>query len=471
MRHRRDRGLFAAIASAMLISAPVQAETFQEALISAYQSHPRLKAERARLREIDETYVQARAQGRFTANAAGDVAFSEFSASGSFIAGAPPQTFGESGTPSQGQFEIIQPLYQGGRVRALKSQSKANIYAGREVLRQSEQGILLATATAYVDVLRDEETARIRRNNVSVLARQGLASQTRFEVGAGSRTDVAQSQSRIAAAEAGLAQADAALASSRATYKQLVGHIPVDLQRVPQFILPASLEEAQLRALENNPQLLAAQFNIDAAKAGIDVAKAAGKPVVSLNGTYGVQRGQIASFDSADQGRIAAQVSIPLFSGGANKSARRQAEQAKRRLGFELKDAERNIAAQTAQLWAQFEAARRVLTASEAQVGAAEIAFEGVELEQSVGTRTALDVLDAEQEVLTAKLAVTDAQRSVDIASFQLLNMMGAFDAVSIRLPIELYDAQSNFEDIREDGLSRFSKKYVPERLQRGDEP
>ena len=471
MRYRRHRGAIAAIMSAMFLCAPIQAETFQEALISAYQSHPRLKAERARLREIDETYVQARAQGRFSANAAGNVALSGFTASGSFIAGAPPQTFSESGTPSQGQVEIIQPLYQGGRVRALKSQSKANIYAGREVLRQNEQDILLATATAYVDVLRDEETARIRRNNVSVLARQGLASQTRFDVGAGSRTDVAQSQSRIAAAEAGLAQADAALASSRAVYNQLVGHIPVDLQTAPQFLLPASLDEAKLRALENNPQLLAAQFNIDAARAGIDVAKAAGKPVVSLNGTYGVQRGQIASFDSVDQGAITAQVTVPLFSGGANKSARRQAEQAKRRLGFELKDAERNVAAQTAQLWAQLEAARRVLTASQAQVGAAEIAFEGVELEQSVGTRTALDVLDAEQEVLTARLAVTDAQRNLDIASFQLLAMMGAFDAVSIRLPIELYEVQSNFEAISSDGLSRLTKKYLPEQLQRETEP
>ncbi len=470
MRHRRQRGLFAAIMSAMLFYAPLQAETFQEALISAYQSHPRLKAERARLSEIDETYIQARAQGRFSANASGSVAYSETSATGSFF-GSPSQSFSASGTPSQGQVEIIQPLYQGGRVRALKTQSKANIFASREILRQSEQEIMLATATAYVDVLRDEEAARIRRNNVSVLARQSLASQTRFEVGAGSRTDVAQSESRIAAAEAGLAQADAALASSRAIYKQFVGHIPVDLQNAPQFQLPATLAEAQLRALENNPQLLAAQFNIQAAEAGIDVAKAAGKPVVSLNGTYGVQRGQITSFDRGDQGALTAQIRVPIFSGGANKSARRQAEHAKRRLGFELKDAERNVAAQTAQLWAQLDAARRILTASEAQVGAAEIAFEGVELEQSVGTRTALDVLNAEQELLTAKLAVTDAQRSVDIASFQLLAMMGAFDAVSIRLPIEFYDTQSNFNDIRSDGLGRFSKKYIKAPLQRVIQP
>ena len=329
--------------------------------------------------------------------------------------------------------------------------------------------MLLETANGYIDVLRDEEAASIRRNNVRILARQELAAQTRFDVGAGTKTDVAQAQSRLAAAESGLAQADAQLQFSRANYERLVGHIPIDLQAVPQFILPSTVGEAKDIALQNNPQLLAAYFGIEAAEANIDVARSASKPVVSLNGSYGRQRGQITSFDSADQGTIAAQISVPIFSGGLNSSRRRQAELAKTRLGFELKDAERRVEASIIQLWAQLEAAKRVLISSQAQVRAAETAFEGVDLEQSVGTRTTLDVLDAEQEVLNAKLAVTEAERNVNVGTYQLLSMMGAFDAISIRLPVDLYDPNQNFQEITSDRLQRLIQGYVPEVLRNVD--
>lgn len=450
---------------ALAMAPASMAETFQEALISVYNSNPRLMAERARVREVDETYVQARAQGRFSASAAGS--FDATTTRSSFLGGGPSANL--SGFPKSAQIQIIQPLYQGGRVKALKRQAKSSILAAREALRSAEQELMLSAANAYIDVVRDEETARIRRNNVRVLARQGVAAQDRFDVGAGTRTDIAQAQSRLAQAEAGLAQADAQLQASRATYKRIIGHPPVDLQSIPIFELPNSLPTAIGLARQNNPQLLAAYFNEQAAGSAIDVAKSASRPVVSLNGSVGALRDQVSSLSEADQASIAAQVSIPIFSGGLNKSRVRQAKHAKTRLGFEVRDAELAIDQSVAQLWAQLDAARRALVSSQKQVEAAQIAFEGVDLEQKVGTRTTLDVLDAEQEVLNAKLAVENSQHGVNAAVFQLLTVLGVFDADGIRLPVEAYDPADNFKDISSDKMKALVDKFVPERLRGGD--
>ena len=443
-------------------SLSASAETFQEALISVYNSNPALLAARAQVREIDENYIQARSEGRPSANLAGSLGVSALRSSGSFVPGLPGETFRREGTPIAAQVQVIQPLYQGGRVRALKDQAKAGILSAREQLRNTEQDLLRQGANAYVDVLRDEDVARVRRNNVRVLARQEMAAKDRFDVGVGTKTDIAQAQSRLASAQAGLAGAESELQSSRATYMRLIGHLPVDLQPVPQFELPASLAAALAIARQNNPGLAAAIYNKDASKAAIDVAKSASKPVVSLNGTVGGQREQIAGLPSNDQASLTAQFTMPLYTGGNNKSRIRQAKQAEARLGFEVRDIERAIDEGVKQIWAQLDAARLTLKANETQVEAAEVAFEGVVLEQSVGTRTTLDVLDAEQEVLNAKLAMLDAEQNLNVATFQLLTVLGVFDAEGIRLPIERYNPAENLNDIRDDKFKRLTKKIIP---------
>lgn len=439
-----------------------KAETFQEALISAYQTNPRLKAERARVKEADENYIQARAQGRLNSSLSGSI--------GGQAVRAPEQSFfGNSGGrsidegyPRVTQLQVIQPIYQGGRVRALKSQANFNILAARQGLKNAEQNLMLSAATAYVDVLRDEETARIRRNNVSVLARQEQAARDRFDVGEGTLTDIAQSQSRLAAANIGLAQADAQLATSRATYERAIGHPPVDLQPVPEFILPSTVYKAQRIGLDNNPQLLAARLNKEAALAGRDVAAAAGKPSFSINASLVNQRAQIGFIREADTASLTAQLNIPLYSGGANKSRVRQAMNTVERLAYEAVDVENTVKQSVSQIWAQLIAARRSLKASETQVEAAEVAFEGVTLEQQVGTRDTLDVLNAEQELLNAKLSVVNAQRTVNATVYQLLSVLGVFDADSINLPVDYYDPKDNLENIKNDGLSRAVKRYMP---------
>ena len=466
---RSLKTLLSGLALCAVLGVPnlASAETFQEALVSVYNGNPRLQAERARLREVDENYIQSRAQGRLTATVSGNYGYTAArtpATNNPFTGGAGGSV---NGHPHSAQLQIIQPLYQGGRVKALKKQAKSSILAARESLRNAEQSIFLSAANAYIDVIRDEETARIRRNNVMVLSRQQLAAKDRFDVGEGTRTDIAQAQSRQAAAESGLAQAEAQLQASRASYKRIIGHPPVNLQPAPQFEMPRSLSVAIAVARENNPQLLSAYFNEDAAGAAIDVAKSASRPVISLNGTASTSRDQVLGFDQADQAALTAQISVPIFSGGLNRSRVRQAKHAKTRLAFEVRDTELAVDQTVAQIWAQLDAARLSRKASLQQVTAAEVAFEGVDLEQKVGTRTTLDVLDAEQEVLNAKLSVVEAERNVNATTFQLLTTLGVFDVEGIRLPVETYDAERNLEMIKYKGVNEVVDSFVPEAVQK----
>ena len=463
--------LTAFIGSAVLTT-PAQAEDLQEALISVYESNPRLLAERARLREFDESYVQARAQGRPTIGGTASIAQSwvNFPNSAAVFAGsippgsgvAPDSDVSISGRPNDIGAQIVQPLYQGGRVKALKEQAKLGILAARENLRAQENDLFLSAASAYVDVRRDIEATRIRRNNVRVLSRQLEAATARFDVGAGTKTDIAQSESRVASAEAGLAQAEAQLEISKAGYVRLVGHAVDTLSAPPIYRLPPSLPDAIAAARENNPQLIGAYFNEAAGRSAINVAKAAGRPTVSISGAVTRQRDQLSQLPSVNAASITAQFTVPIYSGGANTSRRRQAEHAKTRLAFETRDAELAIDEAITQIWAQLNAARASLKATKRQVSAANIAFEGVSLEQSVGTRDQLDVLNAEQETLNAQLSVIEAERNVSVATFQLLATMGVFDAQGIRLLVGGYVPNENFELIQYQGLTEKMDRYAP---------
>jgi outer membrane protein len=472
MLHRRrnervnsplNNSIFKLALSTVLLSSVcvniASAENLQDALISAYRNNPLLMAERARVRETDENYVQAQAAGRFNLNVDGSYGQSRTTSSSVFFSST------TDNVPRSGQLTIVQPLYQGGRVRGLKAQAKAGILAARQGLRNTEQNVLLAAATAYLDVLANEEAARIRRNNVKVLARQKLAAEDRFEFGAGTRTDTAQADSRLAAAQIGLANADAALASSRAAFVRYMGHVPESLSSPMLVELPETLTGAQLKARENNPQLIAARFNEDVNAAAIRVARANGRPTISLNGSLQGSRDTGNGVTSSEGASITAQIRVPIYSGGANRSGVRAAKQARIRSKFETREAEQATDQAVANLWAQMQAAQRTLTGSLRQVAAAEIAFEGVELEQQVGTRSTLDVLDAEQELLNAKLSVVQATRTLRATQYQMLAAMGGFDAYSLQLDVTHYDPQANFDQVTKSPFSHLVPEFVDDVL------
>jgi len=325
----------------------------------------------------------------------------------------------------------------------------------------------MKAATAYADVKRDEELAHLRRQNIRVLDKQEVASRERFRLKDGTRTDVAQSQSRIAGAEIGLAQADSQLTTSRAFFVEAVGYPPSELSTIPAFNLPINLEEAKRAARENNPNLIAAKLNEEASKAAIDVAKATSRPTISINGSYQVSEAQSTTVREFESSSILAQLTIPLITGGAARSQVRAAEHARTRLTFETRAAERDLDRQVTQLWGQLDATKRSLKASQAQVQFAEDALKGVELEKTVGTRTTLDVLDAESELLNARLAVVQTTRNLEIISFQLLSIIGEFDASSLGLLTEYYNPSANFKVVKYKGQDELIDRLVPEAVQK----
>lgn len=449
-----------ALLACLGIAPLAHAEDLKQALALAYQNSPRLQAEQARLRELDENYVQAQALGRANIGLGASIARSG-SKLDILTGGNSLNSTSYWATPTTGQLSIEQPLYQGGRVKGLKRQAKSGVLAARENLRAIEQSILLAAANAYLDVVLDEEVARLQRTNVSVLMRQEEAAQARFDVGVGTKTDIAQARARLANADIGLASADARLQASRARYVRYMGAPPLALQSPPPLTLPNNLIDAQATALGNNPQIMAARLSEETAQAAISVARSAHRPTVSLNGSLQSARETNASVPRSDSAAITAQIRVPLFAGGGNKSKVRAARAALTRSRFETREAEQASDQNVSSLWAQLQAARRVYQSRTQQIGSAKIALEGVELEQQVGTRSTLDVLNAQAELLGAQIGVAQAKRDVSAANYQLLSVLGGFDAVSLALPVVRYDPDRNFNEVSQSPYQNWTPEVL----------
>lgn len=470
MINSRRVALFAAVCSAgLLAAANASAETLADAIALAYQTNPTLQEQRATQRALDETYVQARTGLRPTVDATVQATEQEVrNAAGrrgvdidgdgipDLVTNRPATTV-RTGT-SEGVISITQPLYTGGRVTSQIAASEADVLAGREALRQVEAGVLLSVVQAYVDVRRDQERLRISQENVSVLLRQLDESNARFEVGEITRTDVAQSEARLAAARATLASAQALLAISRANYAAVVGQNPGELAPEPSLaeLLPSSVEQAFEEAEENNPAVRTAGFSERASRARVAAARAQRRPTVGLRGDIGYNASEIAGignqfgdYNQAITGSVVA--TMPIFTGGLTNSQVRQASARNTADRIAIEGARRNALQDIAQAWNSLLGARANLSANEEQVRASRIAFEGTREEAQVGLRTTLDVLNAEQELRQAELALVSARRDEYVAAAQVLAAMGDLEARNLVQGVELYDPAKNFNRVKMD--------------------
>lgn len=432
-------------------------ETLRQAIAQSYKTDPRLAAERTRVKETDESYIQARAEGRPNASASGqiDYAFRRAPTSSSPFGGG-GRLATESGHPRDGQVQITQPLYQGGRIRALKDQAKSGIMAARERLRDAEQSTALSAATVYVDLIRDRAIADVRREDLRLVMRQEQAAKDRFEIGVGTMTDVYQAKTRVSGAEISLAEANAQLAISLAAYDRIIGYPPLSLAPIPDMNIPKTAKDAIQIARNNNPRFRAAARDFDTAFAAIKIADAAGSPTVALTGTATAERGQFTGLDRRDALALALQLRIPLYSGGGNSSRKRQATATKDRLYFEVLDTERAVEQIIHELWAAHKAAKRSHAEAQSQTRFAQTAYDGVKQEQLFGQRNVLDVLNAEREWQNAKAQEAAAKRNIHIAAFRLLNTMGVFDAKHLALPVAIYDPSENLNAI---ATSKYTKR------------
>lgn len=451
----------AAVAAGM--AAPASAETLADAIALAYQNNPTLQAQRATQRALDESYVQARSGWRPTLSLGASATYSEsrvpkLASARDSNGDGQPDTFGNYGIfeSNSGRVGLTfnQPIWTGGRVAAAVNAANADVLAGRENLRRIEAQVLASVIQAYSDTRRDQETLRIRQDNVSVLTRQLQESNARFDVGEVTRTDVAQSQARLSQAQAQLQSAVAQLAITRATYATLVGQNPGDLAPEPSlaYLLPTDPEEAYKVAEEFNPQLRAQQFTEEASRARLAGARAERMPTVSGQVTFGFDRGPVRPFDSDLYTRGTSAVlsaSVPLFSGGLTSSRVRQAVERNNADRITVEGVRRTVLQNVTNFWSQLIAARANISSSDEQVRAARIAAEGTRQEQQVGLRTTIDVLNAEQELRTAELNAVTSRRDEYVAAANVLATMGRLEGRNLVPSVPQYDAAKNFRKLR----------------------
>ncbi len=427
---------------------PVHAETLRDALVKAYQTNPTITGARAEQRANDENVPLARARGLPSVDLQGQYN-EDLDRTGSNTTFTPVRTL-------SGRVNVNVPLYQGGGVKNATRAAKVRVEAGQAGLRGTESSLFANVVAAYNDVLRDQAIVALNRAQVGVLDVNLKATKDRFEVGDLTRTDIAQSEARLAQAQSQLKAAESDLIRSRETYVQLVGDAPADLAPPPELPnLPAGPDAAVNKALTDNPDLLAAQLAAKASGFDVRTARASRLPSVAAvaDGSYANFLGSVADPRAPGTQRSVAagvQATFPLFQGGAGSAQIRQSQARLSQAQERVIEAERSVIAQARSAYAAWRASNDVIRASEVAVAANKLALEGVRAENSVGTRTILDILDAEQELLNSEVQLVQARRNAYVAGFNLLATMG--DAEYADLGLDggaLYDPNLNYNRVR----------------------
>ena len=325
--------------------------------------------------------------------------------------------------------------------------AKALIRAAQAQLTNAEQTVLLDAVTAYMDVARDTANLEYRRNNVQVLQDQLDAGNTQLNAGAITQTDVQQTQARLATARAGLSVAEGQLASSRAHFERAIGRPAEALEMMPQLpSLPGTLDEAVNRAVVTAPALIAAQENSRAADYAIDAATSALLPQVSLQLQYQYAKnstfiGQLVTPGITQRaGSAFVQVTVPLYQGGAEYAGVRQAKEQASQSIANIADIDRQVRESTQVAWGIFTTAQASIASNELAVEANQAAVAGVIEEQRAGERSILDILNAQQELLSGEVGLATAQHDATVAAFQLVAATGQLTARSLALDVKLYD-------------------------------
>ncbi len=445
---------------ALLLTAPAGAQTapqiphtLQEALASAYTTNPTLLQERAHLRSIDENVPTALAGWRPQVTFTGSVGYADGSYSG--LTG---ETVGGIVKTRDNRDELAlqasatQPIYRGGRTVSGVHQALNNVLAERANLLSTEETVFANVINAYVTVIQDQELLQLNINNEQVLKRQLQATNDRFRVGEITRTDVAQAESSLAGASATRETSQGTLQSARAAYVRYIGTLPPDNLTEPQPIkLPTKTEQQTFDlAVSNNPSVIQALFNQSAAKDAVDVAFSALLPQVSAQGTAFRDDNQ-AFFKTREIGAQATlNVSVPIYQGGSEYAAVRQARQTAQAAQRSVDDAKRQALQQATQAYETYVAAKATIDSTRAQIKSNEIALQGVEREAIVGSRTTLDVLNAQQTLLNSQTTLVQNLSSVVTASYGVASAIGRLTARDLGLNVPLYDDTAYYNAVRD---------------------
>ena len=423
------------------------AESLREALAQTYETNPELASERAGLRATDESVPQALSNWRPEVEI--DSSYGLRKRDRDFNTSAPDiKNTDQLQTIS---LNVSQNLFRGFRTLSETDRAQNLVAAGRADLITTEQSVLLQAVTAYINVVRDRVILSLRENNVRVLEQERQATADRFEVGELTRTDVAQAGSRLAQSVSERTEAQGNLDSSSADYVEVIGTAPGVLERptLPAG-LPSTEEDAVNQAKTNNPDVVSQDFSERADRDNIDLIAGELLPTLSLAGELERNKDVLGADTVTTEQSVTLNLTVPLYQAGDVYSRIRAAKQSANQSLLSLAEEERQAQESARQSWADLKSASSRIVSGEAEVSAQEIAFEGVQQEAQVGSRTVLDVLDAEQELLDARVDLVVAQRDEIVAAYQVLQAIGRLTAQDLDLPVAIYDPTRNFRDVED---------------------
>ncbi|HEX4041682.1 MAG TPA: TolC family outer membrane protein [Xanthobacteraceae bacterium] len=455
---RTAASLVLAALAAVAYGSAAAADTLEWALVQAYQNNPSLNAQRAALRATDENVPQAlsgyRPKVSITANGGFNYSstLSESVNQAVFPNSVSYSNLGRDFGSRGAGVTATQTLFNGFQTANKTRQAESQVMGARETLRVTEQQVLLDGATAYMNLLRDEAILDLNRSNVEVLTEQLKQTRDRFNVGEVTRTDVAQAESRLAAGRSALLGAQSNYVTSQANYRRVIGVDPGRLAPgtpVDRFS-PPSLPGAVTAGESQSPSVLAASYGVDVAELAVKISEGALYPNLSLTASAAKNYDPLYNVRKQTTAAVLGSLTIPLYQGGAEYSAIRQSKETVGQQRLNLDVTRDEARATVVQSWGQLDAAKAQIEATTAQVNAAEIALNGVREEARVGQRTTLDVLNAQQELVNARVALVTAQHDRVVASYTLLAAVGGLSMQHLGLNVLIYDPQVHYQQVRD---------------------
>ncbi len=436
--------------SMFVMTCTAHAESLFEALAYTYETNPTLEASRAYLRSVDERVGQAKAGWRPNLSAVGNAAYTDQR----FKNYPGTDDFDYDNDAYDAGLSLTQPIFSGFKTVSGVNYAETIVKQERENLKSTEQAVLLNSAVAYVDVITQRAVLELQKNQEQVLARHLKSYQKRFEVGDLTKTDVAQSEARLEGAKTNRIVAEGDLETANAAYVSMVGRKPPEKTRVNDLdkFLPKTLSECLDIMRTNNPSLKAAEFADEASQYNITLQRGDLLPELNVNAGAGYQWGQpLPQLDDKYDGhywQIGANLTVPLYQGGGEYAKVREAKQLANQARINLEQVKRDLVKSTTQAWEQYRSTKSSIESIEAQIKASKMALDGVIREADVGSRTVLDVLDAEQEYLNNRVQLVQAERNMTVAALNLLSAMGHMTAGSLKLNVAQYNPQDYYENV-----------------------
>ncbi len=434
---------------------PALADTIEAALVRAYQNNPQLNAQRAQVRATDEGVPQAlsgyRPKVNLTASAGIQYTDTLSTSGGTPTALVRTETHGVNPPRSVG-LTVTQSVYNGNQTANKTRAAESATSGAREGLRVLEENVLLSAATVYMDYLRDSAIVEVNKSNVRVLEQTLKQTRDRFNVGEVTRTDVAQSEAQLAAGKTQELTAEANLVTTRANFRRIIGNEPENLapgSPVDRY-LPATLQGAVELSLIENPNVTAAMYGVDVNFLQVKINEGALLPQVNV----------LASVQRADEQTLItpksfgasaiAQVTVPIYQGGAEYSLIRQSKETLAQQRLNLETTRDQSRANTITAWGQLVAGKAQVASAQSQVTASEVALNGVREEAKAGQRTTLDVLNAQQTLVNARVSLVTAQHDRVVASYSVLSAIGRLSPQVLNLPTNTYDPSVHYQQVRD---------------------